>query len=385
MRMRISQRSCLVAGAAVLVAATAGCRVDLGAPVNDPQAGAVRFTDPAAASMLVIVSGAPGARPLAAQVIPATTRPREDLDVLEAGSWGRAVAAAAPPPVTVTVAGRPAPLASGASSYQQAEHNAALRRWRDRLTEGKRAASVRTMANVAAWAHRLPLSEVLDGPAPSTAATSLPAEVSLAASAASGLVTQAGVAFGTRRVLLLDVTSLGGALPAGELDGDDVIVRTPDVPTQAAASAAQENLLAAGASAAAVLGPEATVSELDQLVTDGLSQDVVTQSLSGPALFADNSSSLLPTAVAALTPLIGPLSRTGACGVINGYASAPGSVRHNQALSQARAVAVARFLQARGVPGTCLLVAGHGATRLFGSGNSGDNRRVVVVIEEPRA
>jgi outer membrane protein OmpA-like peptidoglycan-associated protein len=383
-KMTVSQRRCLAAGAVVLATATAGCRVDLGAAGNGPPAGdGGTYTVPAQAALLVVVSGPAGPSQLAGQVISATARPSEHLDVLEAGPQGRAVASDAPAPVTVTLPARPSPLPAGASTYQTARYESAVRSWRDRVVMLKDFAPVRSMAAVTAWAHRLRLPGILDGAQASPAATTLPTESAQAASAASGQVGQAGQSFGSRRVVLLDVTSLAGPLPPGELDGDDVIVLTPYLPSQAAASAAQEDLLVAGASHAAVLGPEVTPGELDQLVSDGLSQHLDTEDLSGPALFANNSATLLASAADTLAPLVGPLSRPGACGVINGYASVPGSARRNQDLSLARAAAVARFLEARGVPATCLLVAGHGATSQFGSGDQGDNRRVVIVIEEP--
>ena len=216
----------------------------------------------------------------------------------------------------------------------------------------------------------------------SSAAASLPGECTIAASAVSGLVDQAGGRFGASRVVLLAVTSLSGMPSAGELNGDDVIVITSYLPTAGAASAAQVNLLNAGAARAAVLGPEITAAQVDQLVSEGLSQRAVTEDLSGRALFANDSSALLPTAISVLAPLVAELRRPGASGVVNGYASAPGSAQHNLVLSQDRAAAVAAFLEARGVPKSSLLAVGHGATNLVAPGSSGDNRRVVVVIEE---
>ena len=69
--------------------------------------------------------------------------------------------------------------------------------------------------------------------------------------------------------------------------------------------------------------------------------------------------------------------------MVNGYASTPGTAAHNRVLSQARATAVAMFLEAHGVPRSHLLAVGHGATDLVAPGSSRDNRRVVVVIEAP--
>lgn len=384
MKGRIAHRSYLAAGAAAIVAATAGCSGLLGARVDDASTRtSATLTRQVAPSMLVAVAGRGGTGQFG-HVIPATARPREDLAVLKAQTRGRAVVASqSPSPARAKVPGPPSSPGPGASAYQLARYRKARAAWQAEVAAGWRSVTARTSAATAAWVRGLRLGATLAGPPPSAAAASLPAECALAASAASGLVDQAGSEFGTRRVLLLAVTTLGGTLPKGELNGDDVIVTTSYLPTSAAASAAQASLLAAGAANAAVLGPEVTAGQLDQLVANGLSQRTVTESLSGPALFANDSSVLLPTAAAVLVPLAGPLSNPDATGVVNGYASTPGSAEHNQRLSQARATSVATFLEAHGVPKSRLLVVGHGATDLVAPGTSGDNRRVVVVIEEP--
>jgi outer membrane protein OmpA-like peptidoglycan-associated protein len=132
-----------------------------------------------------------------------------------------------------------------------------------------------------------------------------------------------------------------------------------------------------------VLGPEFTAAQLSHLVTLGLSQKLVTDVLSGPALFANDSARLGPGAARVLMPLIRPLQLAGVAAVINGYASAPGSQATNYLLSYARAAAVAAFLEAHGVPASSLAIVGHGSSDLVAAGPSGANRRVVVVIEEP--
>jgi outer membrane protein OmpA-like peptidoglycan-associated protein len=100
-------------------------------------------------------------------------------------------------------------------------------------------------------------------------------------------------------------------------------------------------------------------------------------------LFGNDSAVLRPAAAAVLTPLLPQLRQPGAIAVINGYASAPGGARHNQQLSETRAAAVAAFFEARGISAAALLVVGHGATGFVAPGASPDNRRVVVVVEEP--
>ena len=140
---------------------------------------------------------------------------------------------------------------------------------------------------------------------------------------------------------------------------------------------------AAGASFAAVLGPEITTAQINHLVSESLSGRAVSQAHSGQALFANNSATLGPSAGRILEPLVTDLRRPGATGVVNGFASTPGSAHHNQVLSQERAAAVAAYLEARGIARSSLVVVGHGSSDLVAPGPSGNNRRVVVVIEEP--
>jgi hypothetical protein len=103
--------------------------------------------------------------------------------------------------------------------------------------------------------------------------------------------------------------SLSGMPPTGELDGDDVIVVTPYVPSSAAASAAQLNLLAGGASFGAVLGPEVTAAQFDHLVSESLAGRVMSQAHSSEALFTNNSATLGPAAGRILDPLVTDLGQ----------------------------------------------------------------------------
>ena len=385
MKARIARHCYLAAGAAATVAATAGCSAILAAPAASRTAPApLTLTARAAPSLLVAVAGPDGMSPLARQVIAATARPREDLDVLRAGQRGRPpLASTSPSPVRVTVPGRPVAPGPGASAYQQSQYRNALTHWHDEVRAGRRAVAARTKAALAGWAGSLRLPVAVPGPADQPAA-SLPGECPLAAAAVTGLVNEAGSRF-RGRVVLLSVASLSGRPAPGELDGDDVIAVTSSVPGAAAASAAQLDLLAAGASFAAVLGPEATPAQLDHLVSGALSGHLVSDVVSGQALFGNDSAVLRPAAARVLAPLVSGLRRPGASGVVNGFASAPGGRRHNQMLSLARASAVSRYLEARGVPRSSLVAVGHGSSNLVAPGFSGANRRVVVVIDEPTA
>jgi outer membrane protein OmpA-like peptidoglycan-associated protein len=385
MKARIARHCYLAARAAATVAATAGCSAILAAPAASRTPPApLTLTARAAPSLLVAVAGPGGMTPLARQVITATARPREDLDVLRAGQRNRPpLASTSPPPVRVTVPGRPVAPGPGASAYQQSHYRNALTHWRAEVGSGRRAVAARTKAALAGWARSLRLPGSVTGP-PDQPAGSLPGECSLAASAVTGLVNEAGSRF-RGRVVLLSVATLSGRPAPGELDGDDVIAVTSSVPGAAAASAAQLDLLAAGASFAALLGPEATPAQLDHLVSGALSGHLVSDVVSGQALFGNDSAILRPAAARVLAPLVAELRRPGASGVVNGFASTPGGRRHNQMLSLARASAVSRYLEARHVPRSSLVAVGHGSTNLVAPGFSGANRRVVVVINEPTA
>jgi outer membrane protein OmpA-like peptidoglycan-associated protein len=365
--------------------AAAGCGPGLLSPGRPAPAGkAVVLTEDVAPSALVAVtSGGAADGPLLA-VLAAAARPAEHLVIEQAGGGARApIASVAPSPATVRVPARPSPPASGSTSFQQAGYQRQLRAWEAAEAAGQRTVTTRTAQATAAWVRGL-LARAAGqgGPHAPRSAASLAGESALAAGVLSGLVDQAGIRV-SGRVLVLAVQSLDGMPPAGELDGDDVLVLVPVVPGAAAAAAAQQDLIAAGAARAAVLGPEATTAELAQVVADGLGARQETETVSGPALFANDSAVLLPAATRVLAPLIARLEQPGVTAVVNGYASAPGSAGHNQQLSQDRAAAVAGYLEAHGVSAAQLFVVGHGASNLLGKGSPGDDRRVVVVIEEP--
>jgi outer membrane protein OmpA-like peptidoglycan-associated protein len=381
---RMTRSTAAVVIAAAVTLAAAGCGPDMFDPARIAAAGQpVVLTEHVSASALVAATGTGSADGPLFQVLAATARPQEYLDIVRAGAGPRApVASVAPSPATVEIPAKPTPPPGGSTTFQEASYYRQLRRWKEEEAAGQRAVASRTAQASSAWIRPLLTRAAVPTQPDDAPATSLTAECELATSVLSGLVDQAGVRF-SGRVLVLAVGSLDGAPPAGELDGADVVVLTPFVPDSAAAAAAQQNLIAAGATRAAVLGPEATPAELDQIVTDGLGLRQVTETVSGPALFANDSAVLLPAAARVLAPLVARLEGPEVTAVVNGYASAPGSARHNQQLSQDRAVAVAGYLEAHGVSAAALFVVGHGASNFVAPGSSGDNRRVVVVIEEP--
>lgn len=378
---KIARRSCLAAGAAVITAITAGCGITgLSSAAAKPGIGPpVHLTEYVAPSTFVTVTDGTVPGPGLPSLIAATAQPNEDLEILEAASLpAMIVAAGSPAPAEVTVAGRPAPPGSGATSYQWALYQKSLTAWHRKITAGKREMAARTRAATTEWVRGLRIPNRAPG-----LASPLAEECALATSAIAGL-DEAGARFSSRRVLLVYADNLSGIPFTGELGGDDVIVVTPFLPSAAAASAAQANLLGAGAVRAAVLGPEITAVQLDKLIAAGLNQKVVSVSepLSGSVLFANNSAVLLPGAARVLAPLVALLRPPGVTAVVNGYASTTGSASRNYSLSQARATAVAQFFEAHGIPASSLLAVGHGASDLVAPGPSGANRRVVVVIEE---
>jgi outer membrane protein OmpA-like peptidoglycan-associated protein len=368
-----------LAAIAITIAA-AGCGVDgLFGPAGSQQSGSsIGLTEHVPPSLLVSVARGTMASTSLAELIEATARPNEDVDVLQAGDPPRTLAAAeSPAPATVIVPGRPAPPGRPATSFQLALYQKALNKWRGELRDGQLKVSALTRAAVSRWALGLRLSAEAGSDA------SLPDECALAASALAGLDEEGGNRFDSRRVVVLYAGSLTGRIPAGELAGDNVVVITSFLPPAAAATAAQAELLGSGAARAVVLGPEATRAQLDGLVSAGLTQQVISETLSGSVLFPNDSARLLPGASAKLNPLLAQLRRPGATGVVNGFASTPGSASRNYALSEARAAAVASFFEHHGVSAFSLLVVGHGATDLVAPGPAAANRRVVVVIEEP--
>ena len=380
--MRKMIRSGGMVGVAIVVA---GCApLGIGGPAARPSTGApVAITGQAAPSALVAVLNGDASGSSLAGLVTATARPREDLTVLQAGTPPRSVlSSTAPAPPVVTVAGRPAAPGKGATSYQFAQYANRLKRWRAAVTTGRQAEVARTRDTLSGWLRGLGLraraGRLADPPAP---ASGLAAEAAAAVSALTGLEEEAGNVFGSRRVLVLYTSNLAGRPPAGQLDGDTVLVVTPFLPTAAAASAAQADLLASGAAEAAVVGPEVTGAQLAALVSATLSQGARHDFVSGPVLFANASAALSSKTVAQLTALLPRLRRAGVTAVINGFASTPGSAEMNYTLSYRRAAAVAAFFQAHDVPAASLIIVGHGAVDPIASGGSGLNRRVTVVIE----
>ena len=375
------------ASTAGLALALAGCGL-LGAPgtAAAPAAGpSVSISQDTPPSALVAVLESAASGPAISALVNATVRSSEELTVLRAESPPKIIlSSASPPPATVVVPGKPTAPRGDQTSYQAAQYANRLKHWRGEVTAGKNAEAAQVRDSLAAWLRGLSLAakigQLTD---PSGPAASLVTESAAAASALAGLAEEHGNVFGSRRVVLLYTDDLASRPPAGELSGDTVVVITRSLPSVAAASAAQVNLLAAGAAQAAVVGPEVTGPQLAALVSADLGHGGIHESASAPVLFANNSAALSPSAVAQLTLLLPQLREPGVTAVINGFASTPGTALANYTLSFDRAAMVASFFESHGIPASALIIAGHGASDLISAGNSGANRRVTVVIERP--
>jgi outer membrane protein OmpA-like peptidoglycan-associated protein len=370
-------------GAAVGAAALlAGCQLSSeGASDAGP---AVTITQPAVPAALLAVLAGPGSGPQLATLVSSTARPREDLRILQAGTPATTVVASdSPAPAAIVLPGQPLAPAGGQTAYQSAQYGKRLTAWRAQRAAGTSAAARQTSQRTATWVSglRIPqhLGKLADPPAD---AGSLAAESAVAASAMTSLQQGAGGTFGNRRVIVLFPGNLNGTLPAGELTGDEVIVATRSLPSASAASAAQAELLGAGAAQAAVTGPEVTAAELAALVSADLSAGGGNDTLSTPVLFGNNSAALDTKATGQLTRLLPALRGPGVTVVIDGYASTDGTAQANYALSYQRATQVAYFFEKNGLPASSLIIVGHGATDAFDAGSPDANRRVLVVAEQ---
>lgn len=367
-------------GIAVLVA---GCGLTgLGPQAVGQRSGpAEKITQHVAPSAFLAVIAGPTSGPTLSGLVASTARPEEDLSILQAGSPARTVAASdSPAPGEKVIPGPPAAPKGSQTSYQSAQYTKKLKDWRAAREAGVRTIAAETRSQTSSWVSQLQLSQRISRLAGHDG--SLTAESAVAANAMAGLQEEAGNVFGSRRVIVLFPADLDAVLPAGELTGDDVIVMTSYLLTAPAASAAQAELLGAGAAQAAVVGPEVTADQLHALVSADLSQGGMADSVSTPVLFGNGNAVVDAPAASQLTRLLARLREPGTTAVINGYASVSGTAQTNYALSYERAANVASFLEAHGIPPTSLIIVGHGATDSFGS-QAAANRRVLVVSEKP--
>ena len=149
---RMNRRSSLAAAAALTLAVT-GCGQSL-FDVAQPAAhgGQVVLTEHVTPSALVAVMAAGAADETLFQVIGATARPLEYLDIASAGGGTQAlVASSSPAPAAVRIPAKPVPPPSGATSYQEAVYQKDVARWDGELTAGQRTVASRTAAATDTW------------------------------------------------------------------------------------------------------------------------------------------------------------------------------------------------------------------------------------------
>jgi outer membrane protein OmpA-like peptidoglycan-associated protein len=380
---KLTHRVGLIGIAAVATSLLAGC--NLASSSSGPAVGpSVTFRQNMPATALLTVMDEPSAGPAVSGLMASTARPNEEIRILQAGIPAKTIVASdSPAPTAVVIPGEPLPPGSGQTDYQMAEYSKRMQAWWVKRAADLAAGATQTREETSAWLAGLnlpqKLSRLSDPPADQG---SLAAESSVATSALVSLEQVAGTAFTHHRVIVLFCDDLSGALPVGELTGDDVIVVASYLPTAAATSAAQVDLLEAGAAQAAVLGSEVTSAQLATLVSADLSQDESPDRVPAALLFGNDSYALDAAAVGSLRQLLPELRKPGVTVVINGYASTPGNAEANYLLSFQRATAAARWLETNGVPESALIIVGHGASDGVGSGASAANRRVLVVIED---
>ena len=281
----LAVKTCVALGTACLLAGLAGCTLSSRGHQDGPS---VPLTEHVAPSLFVAVVPGP-ALPTNATgqvlsgVMAASARPGEDVEILRAGTKPAVlVAADSPPPATVTIPGKPTAPNAGATAYQEATYQNDLKLWEREAAAERRAVVTRTDAAISTWVNGLGIAKrVGQSPADGTGSGNLASECAAADSALAGLQEMDGRIFSNRRVIMLFADSLSDVPAPCELNGDDVIVITTFLPSAATASAAQADLLSAGAAWAIVLGPEATTSQLAQLVSVGLDQVKSTETLSG--------------------------------------------------------------------------------------------------------
>ena len=374
---KLVQRTARI-GAAAAITMLAGCSL-AGSPDGPATGHTVPFRPNVPPTALLAVVNRSSSGTALSNLVASTARPNEDIRILQAGTPARTIIASdSPAPSVAILPGEPLAPGSGQTEYRIAQYDNRLKAWRAKRAADMAAEAAQTRTGTSAWLAGLSMPQKLSRLAdPPGDQASLAAESAVAASALAGLEEEAGNVFGHHRVIVLFCDDLSGALPAGELTGDDVIVVASYLPTEAAASAVQADLLGAGAAQATLVGSEITAVQLARLVSEDLSKQGPNDSVSAPVLFGNNSYALSQAAVASLKPLLAELRKPGVTVVINGFASTPGTAEANYVLSFERATAVARWLEANRVPESALIIVGHGA-----SGAAAANRRVLVVIEE---
>ncbi|HXP18286.1 MAG TPA: OmpA family protein [Streptosporangiaceae bacterium] len=372
---------------AVLVSAlgVVGCRLSaigqpgqagrLGLPIGRP-----------AALVLIVNPAAPGAAATVRNLLVRTTRPGEQLFLLDmiTGTLLRSAIAPLARPVSAPVP--PAPLPHGATAFQRARYHQVLgayqasvkRAWADLYNEQARllTAWAAAAASAVAGARNLPQLRRHAG-----------LEIALRAGTADfASLQQAGVDLGIRKVVT--ILDFGGPwpmlLPSGgtSLRGTMIAIAgfTGTGDEEAALQAA---LLQAGAAKADILTP-ATSDRLAAVLRQGL-DGAITVPLTD-IRFAPASYKLLRSSIPALSSLLRLLNGryADAAVTIDGYTDTLPVAGGNMRLSANRAIAVEQWLIDHGIAASRLQADGYGDTDPVAPNRPGGqplNRRVLVVID----
>jgi outer membrane protein OmpA-like peptidoglycan-associated protein len=374
----------LVAVAAALVLAVSGCKVmALGAQPVTQQVSLPR----ARPSLLEVLTGNDSPSALAAlrALMRATVRAGERILILDDHSGAVLASSSAPASPSISVAGRPAPLPAGATSFQKSRFQRAVRQYRAGLRSARATLQRRQQEKLTAWADALIDRTDAQLLRQATGNGGTGAALGSAAADMSSL-SQAGVTYGAHKVVAIlgmdDATA--GSGPDTSTGLQDATVVIADFPGSSDDEAAwQAALLQTGASRAVLLTP-ATDDQLATVVRQGL-DGAITDTLSS-VLFGLGQYGLASGALPQLSHLLRLLtvSYPQATASLNGYTDdlpVPGG---NLQLSQQRAEAVEAWLVAHGVAATRLEAAGYGAADPVAPNTASGqplNRRVVVIID----
>ncbi|MCQ4348984.1 OmpA family protein [Pseudomonas stutzeri] len=129
--------------------------------------------------------------------------------------------------------------------------------------------------------------------------------------------------------------------------------------------------------------PEAAAPQVEQPMAQ---DEVIVLSDLGEVLFAFDSASLTPAAMASLDGLLGKLGAADVRSIrVEGHTDSVGSDAYNQRLSERRAASVVDYLVARGIPAARLSAHGYGESRPVADNDSdagrAQNRRVELVVD----
>jgi outer membrane protein OmpA-like peptidoglycan-associated protein len=374
----------LVALVAALVLGISGCKL---MALSTPPATQRVSVPRAKPSLLEVLTdgGSPSVLAVMRALITATIRGGERILILDDRSGAVLASSTAPAPPSLSVSGRPAPLPAAATSFQKSRYLRAIHQYRARLRNARAAIQLRQKEELMAWARTLVARTDAQLLRHVTGDRGIRAALGAAATDMSSL-SQAGVAYGARKVVVIlgmdDATA--SSVPGLSMGLQHSTVVIDDFPGSSDNEAAwQAGLLQAGASRAVLLTP-ATGDQLAIATRQGL-DGAITDTLTSVS-FGPGQSALRPAALAQLRTLLRRITVTypQSTASINGYTDNLPVAGGNLQLSQRRAQAVEAWLVAHGVAASRLQAAGYGdADPLAPNSPSGQprNRRVVVIID----